>query len=387
MARTPPFPLLRRTRVTRLVLIQAIKRLPLNLRPLLGVPKLENPKALALGLMAATRLADAPGWPEAQVEAGHLVSRLLELAVPTTHGLGWGYPFDWQARVAWMPRNTPTVVCTGFVVRALDGARTLFRDGSDERRKVEDAISAASEFVRKDLNRTQMDRGFCWSYSPLDDSVVVNATLLGAEVLARSVGIHGRGELLDELLPTVQWSLAQQDDEGGWAYGRAHHHKWEDSFHTGFNLMSLEAIRDAAAAAGRDAHEVVPMNRLRLGHAHFSTAFIDEKGRPWYYRHQPYPLDSHAAAVAMLTLMAGERFPELGSAGKADAVLDWSLRHLWSDRGYFIYQRRRRSTVKTPFLRWSQAWMLLALAEWCAGRGVLVTGGGGRQDGHPASSE
>jgi hypothetical protein len=38
------------------------------------------------------------------------------------------------------------------------------------------------------------------------------------------------------------------------------------------------------------------------------------------------------------------------------------VRHMWDERGYFYYQKHRYWTNRIPYLRWGQAWMLLALA-------------------------
>ena len=36
---------------------------------------------------------------------------------------------------------------------------------------------------------------------------------------------------------------------------------------------------------------------------------------------------------------------------------------MWDERGgYFYCQKHPRYTVKIPYMRWAQAWMLLALA-------------------------
>ncbi|NJN63882.1 MAG: hypothetical protein HC882_02710, partial [Acidobacteria bacterium] len=119
-----PATLLLHHRLTRLALIQAIKRSPVDLRGLFGVPKLRNPKAMALGLESACRLAEIPEHRgEATAEAHRLTDDLLGLAVRVREGAGWGYPFDWQARAFYIPRDTPTVVCTGFVVRAARSRR------------------------------------------------------------------------------------------------------------------------------------------------------------------------------------------------------------------------------------------------------------------------
>jgi hypothetical protein len=38
------------------------------------------------------------------------------------------------------------------------------------------------------------------------------------------------------------------------------------------------------------------------------------------------------------------------------------MAHMWDRRGFFYYRVLRLVTVRTSYMRWSQAWMLLALA-------------------------
>lgn len=368
MARRPPATWLLNSRAGRLLLIQGMKRSPLNLRPLLGVPPLRNPKAMALGLLAAARLAERSGWRDrALPEARRLVRALLDAAVPTAHGRGWGYPFDWQARAFLIPRGTPTVVCTGFVVRALDRTTRSLGPLLDEDghlgSAVDAAIADAARFVLHDLHRTVSVDGFCFSYSPLDRSEVVNATLLGAETVGRHAARIQDHAPWDAIRPTIAWSLARQQPNGGWSYGQAGHHGWEDAFHTGFNLASLRALRSVAERLGDDPETSVPAERLQQAYRHYAESFFDPDGRPWYYSHTPWPIDPHAAAVAILTHRAfASEDPRANDA--AQRVLDWSLRRLWNRRGWFNFQLQRWGTIRIPYLRWTQAWMLHALAEW-----------------------
>jgi hypothetical protein len=37
------------------------------------------------------------------------------------------------------------------------------------------------------------------------------------------------------------------------------------------------------------------------------------------------------------------------------------MEHMWDDRGFFYYRVLRVTTIRTPYMRWSQAWMFLAL--------------------------
>jgi hypothetical protein len=47
----------------------------------------------------------------------------------------------------------------------------------------------------------------------------------------------------------------------------------------------------------------------------------------------------------------------------AHSVFSWAMNNLWDDRGFFYYRVLRLGKVRTSYMRWSQAWMLLALAE------------------------
>ena len=47
----------------------------------------------------------------------------------------------------------------------------------------------------------------------------------------------------------------------------------------------------------------------------------------------------------------------------AEKIASWAVHHLYDARGFFYYQRRRFYTVRTPYIRWAQAWMMYALAR------------------------
>jgi mannose/cellobiose epimerase-like protein (N-acyl-D-glucosamine 2-epimerase family) len=55
------------------------------------------------------------------------------------------------------------------------------------------------------------------------------------------------------------------------------------------------------------------------------------------------------------------------------------MRHMWDERGFFYYRVLRFGKVRTSYMRWSQAWMLLALSS-------LVTALNAKQDANVSSS-
>ena len=73
------------------------------------------------------------------------------------------------------------------------------------------------------------------------------------------------------------------------------------------------------------------------------------------------PFDVHSAAQSLITLveLRGLRQDSLDLAQK---VLNWTFENLRDPDGFFYYQKRSSGCVKIPYMRWGQAWMLLALA-------------------------
>jgi hypothetical protein len=45
-------------------------------------------------------------------------------------------------------------------------------------------------------------------------------------------------------------------------------------------------------------------------------------------------------------------------------VLQWTATHMWDSRGFFYFQKLPYYTNRISYMRWSQAWMLLALSTY-----------------------
>jgi len=43
-------------------------------------------------------------------------------------------------------------------------------------------------------------------------------------------------------------------------------------------------------------------------------------------------------------------------------VFQWAMNHMWDERGFFYYRVLRFFTIRIPYMRWAQAWMLLAMS-------------------------
>jgi hypothetical protein len=101
---------------------------------------------------------------------------------------------------------------------------------------------------------------------------------------------------------------------------------------------------------------------LERGYSFWRETFFLADGWPKYYHDSLYPADAHAAASGIITLLEFQD-ADADALGLAERVGRWTIKHLRSPGGFFYYQRKRLFTVKTPFMRWSEAWMVYALAR------------------------
>lgn len=337
-----------RWRFARLAFTQFLKLSPVNLRGLLGVPREQNPKGLAVFLSALTRLHRL-GMERAEgVRA--LASRLLELRSPGQRQSCWGYNFDWQSRGYLVPRGTPNIICTTFAANAL-------LDAYEELGEPHwlQAARSAGTFLLEGLNTTREADRLCFSYTPLDHSQIHNASLLGAALLARLHAQQPSEVFRSAAHSAARYSLVRQRPDGSWPYGEGNTQKWIDGFHTGFNLMALERVRQCLPDA-----ECEPA--IRRGYVFYLDHFFAPGGVAKYFHNRVWPVDSHSVAQALITLCGLADYDRRG-LGLALQVCGWALREMRSPEGWFYFQKRPFWTNRICYMRWSQAWMLLAMAD------------------------
>ena len=279
------------------------RRSPINFRPLCGIEPTLNPKAVALFAMGSGDL------------------KLLDLLEQLrTQDGGWGYPFDWQSRAFFAPRGTPNLICTAFAARAFRELGRACDVSFIEKHLLLRARRGALDHLHRRLGHTGAQRQY-------DRRGAAGPTRLhgvfGAAAAARRfVVVRRSGEpALDRQFPH---GLLSGGAEG--VRGRQ------------------RETRRFAESAGR-------------GFEYWDKTFWHDDGAPRYYHDETYPLDCHCSAQGILTYLA------FGNLTKANFVARWALQNMWDERGFFWYQRGRRSANRICYMRWTQAWMYCALAK------------------------
>ena len=334
----------------RIAAIQFIKKCPINLRPVLFVKPGHNPKGLGLFLSATAMAYRATDDKNYLKSLEHLTTLLRQNESQGYSGSCWGYNFDWQSRVFFVPKYTPTIVNTSFVAQA-------FIDAFIATGREEFLVKARSacDFIMRDLYHTREGDRLSFSYTPIDRLKVHNANILGAGLLARVYAHTKEKELYDYAKASAEYVLHYQRPDGSWYYAEEAIQHWTDSFHTGFVLDSLDWYV-------RGTGDQTPVNAIKTGFRYYIENFFLEDGSPKYYHDRIYPIDAHSPAQAFVTLTRLGGLDQRASNIR-DHVRDWTLLHMRSPKGFFYFQKHPNYINKIPYMRWVQAWSYYGLAH------------------------
>lgn len=340
-----------RSHFFRLAWIQLFKRNPLNLRTLFKIKKDYNPKGLGLFLTGYCNLYKKEKKETYLKKINELAQKIIELQSQGYSGACWGYNFDWQARAFFQPKYTPTVVATTFIAEALIEA---FK-ATNNKKYLNIAISS-SKFVLNDLNKSyDTDGDYTFSYSPLDQTQVYNAGLLGAKLLSLVYSFTNDKNLILAAKKVVKYVCKKQNKDGSWTYGTLHFHQWIDNFHTGYNLECLKTYQDVSGDKNFNSN-------IELGMSYYLKTFFTEEGMSKYYNNQTFPIDIHAPAQLIVTLFKNKNLQK--NKPLVDNVLNWTIKNMQTKKGYFTYQKRKVVSSKIPYMRWAQAWMFYAMSYY-----------------------
>jgi hypothetical protein len=336
-------------KISRLVFVQLMKRLPVNIRPLLMIDQAQNPKAIALILMALLKL-ESCGFPGAAALVPELIETALALRSPESDYWCWGYSFPWQSRSVLVPRSAPNLVATVFVANALVDAYQQGRGA-----QCMTAALSAGRYLARELYWSEGSGLAGFSYPlPRLRTRIHNANLLAAALLSRLSRLTGEAGLIEPALAAARYSVSCQRPDGAWSYGEDRGQGWVDNFHTGYNLCALKGLSEHLST---DEFEP-PLNH---GFQFYRRHFFRKDGAPRYFHDRTYPIDIHSVAQSIITLLElKDRDRE--NLALAETVLEWALRHMRHREGFFYFQKLPLYKNRISYMRWSQAWMLLALS-------------------------
>jgi len=309
---------------------------------------------LALGFL---NLYDITGDEDHRASALKIARGLLDLAIPGYKGHCWGYPFDWQNNQGLWKRNTPFITATPYCFEAFLRAADVL--GNEE---YLDVAASIARFVLLDLRDTKVSDGAsAGSYSPNDHTQVINASAYRAFVLFESWRRFGDERYLETAQRNLAFVLDSQREDGSWLYAlESPGEAFIDHFHTCFVLKNLQKLNQVIESAdvGR---------AIERGFAFYRSALFHDDATPKSFAIEPrlqlarVEVYNFAEAITLGTLL---KATVPGAFSLAERLTRRAIRDYQLPSGHFvtrIYIGGFRHT--TPFLRWPQAQVFLALTN------------------------
>lgn len=333
-----------------IALQQGVRRFPLNLRPLLGIPKTRSTKGMGFLAKGFVRLHDATGDDLWRQKAEFALQWLIDNRSPGYRGACWANDFDYQSRSGYARKGLPSVVWTSLIGHAFLDAYEHFHQG----RFLDVAVSSCEHIVH-DLDPIPQGDSVCIRYFPEATQNVHNANTLGASLLARTYSYNHNASYRSLAEKAIRYTANFQRDNSSWYYGEAPNLHWVDNFHTGYVLDCFKYYTKSTGDRQFDQH-------LLNGYHYWKSTFFLPDGTPRYYDRKTLPLDIQCCSQAIDTLVFFRDLdPE--SLPLAMKVASWTIDHMQDRTGYFYYRRYSPWLAnKTPTFHWGQATMFCALA-------------------------
>lgn len=334
--------------------IQFQKRNPFNIRKLLGIKKDYNPKAMGLFLHAYSLQYQLKKDEAILQQMEFLFNWLLENKTKGYDEYCWGYNFDWASPVKFLKKYSPTIVVSGFVAK---GIFEYYQ--ATQNQKAFEVLKRIGNFAEKELAWTKNEDGYCVSYSTKEVDCCYNANMLGAELYARLYSISNEPKYKDLACKMTDFTIAHQQKNGSWNYSidiKTGKERTQIDFHQGYVLDSIHYVLKYCG------ENEIYKEALKKGAEYYFKNQFKENGQSLFRLPKKYPVEIHNQSQGIITLT---RLAYLNTqyAIFAEVIAQWTTENMQSKKGYFYYKKYPMYTIKTPFMRWSQAWIFLALTE------------------------
>jgi len=347
--------ILRATKGIRLALTYFNKFSPVNLRPVLGIPKTLDNHGVAL-ILRAVGLHRPSG--EAAISLPMLSDHLVSRSLVEKYGYHcwFGLTSPVQTRTLYMSTDVPGVIGTEACASALF---ELWLDTRDERLR-EIVLSARAFFLDVLLARYEGAVFFRYKTTLPAYTCTYNASVVAAKYVLRvgeAFGLQDHRLLLREVYGFL---ASRQRPDGSWNYSvdlRTGREKPQIDFHQGFMLDGFLDYIELGLAGP----EIV--EAYRRGLAFYRQKQFTPAGRGLYRYPRGWPANIHNQAQGILTFArAGVTDPEARDFARTIAM--WTIDHMRSRSGAFHYLRYPMFSNRVEYMRWSNAAMAHALATY-----------------------
>ncbi|RLF55819.1 MAG: hypothetical protein DRN27_10250 [Thermoplasmata archaeon] len=345
-------------KILKIIITQLFVYLPINIRPFFQIKPDINPKSIGLLLSAYTKMYRNNLIEEKTFNTvtTQLIKILEETKSEGYSGNCWGFNFNWQDPTRYAPKYTPTIVISSYIGH---GLLDLYEINKEQ--KYLNIAENITQFILNDLHITTLDEGICFSYTPLDNHIVHNANCLGAALLARVYSITKDKALQSYAKKSIDFTISKQKKNGSWAYSIDKNTKKERNqidFHQGFIIDSIcDFIKYIKP------NEPIYKETLKKAAIFYNQNQFLKNGRAKWRLPYEYPADIHHQTQGIISFnklykLTGDK----NYLTMAQKIAKWTIKNMQDDKGFYYYQKWPFIKNKIPYMRWGQAWMMLALS-------------------------
>ncbi|MEO8720422.1 MAG: hypothetical protein ABI372_04905 [Ginsengibacter sp.] len=291
-------------------------------------------------------------------EAQLIAQELLKSSVSGFSGNSWGYPFDWMTTRGLWTSGIPLITTTGYCFEAFLKLYDITND-----QKYLDTAYSIFLFTLNDLTDTQIDyETAACSYSPVDNSQIVNANAYRAYVLTEGSVRFDHEEASKKASMNINFILKNQNPDGSWKYAvNDERDNFVDNFHTCFvlkNLIKINRIRN-------DDKISFTINK---GYNFYKKNLIDTSGQPLPFAKLSRlnvvkrELYDYAEGISLGLLMEAE---DKDARNIVTVMVEDLISKYQNKNGSFItHLSILNMKNKIPYLRWPQSQLFYALTNY-----------------------
>jgi len=338
------------------IIIQINKYSMINFRHLLKIQKGVDLKGIALFAQAYSKL-----WKLTKKE-DYIKDLKSFLYIIDNRSLRSRHTFDcWAGHYfpytaidkSTLDENTPELIATSQVINALVDSYKLLRE--DKLKQM--AISAYDFLIQNLLER--LEAGVCFfKYSLTEnDKIVLNASAQGLEALCRLRSVYVTDDMNDLCEKLAKFLIKCQKEDGSWVYSMYNTGKVRNQldFHQGYIIDGLLAYLQYAE------NKNCLIDAIIKGAKFYKNVLFHNNGTSYYRYPIRYPIDIHNQAQGIITFCKLSIL-DPSYLNFAKTIASWTISNMQDKSGYFYYQKWPFFINKIPYMRWSQAWMMLALS-------------------------
>lgn len=351
----------------KIALVQIGVYFPINLRPMLNITKQISTKSLALLSQSFAKLYLSLRDPSFKVELKKTTKCLLNRKISTKTGYCW--LADYYS--PYISADTPDIVITTEAMKGLIEAYKIMKKNAFLVVIKKTMNCIISEFLG------EFNGYYYLKYTPIQkEKIVPNVSGLGLSTMARYLEYIWDKRIVEIGNSIAEFLLSFQRKDGSWPYsyylstGKFY---IQLDYHQGFIIDGL--VEFLPYIEDENLRQKV-LRAIEKGVAFYMNRQFSPEGWSYYRYPIKYPIDIHNQAQGIITFSKLYRaFNDPTYLNFAEKIAEWTIKNMQDPSGYFYAHKWPGFINKIPYMRWAQAWMMLALSTLIYSKNKYPFGG------------